>query len=170
MNFSELDLKNYLKKELTGKDFGYDWEWTVRKAFDSFIKEQGLKVEDFTISRYGVSRRSAHGQTAYIMYKNKQEIGYIEAKKLKGAHHYAWGGGYNDWTFKDFGVVFYAKDFITAIDEANKRIVANEDAKTKMKNNAIELLKIAKEKFGPDAHSVVDYLKDHYWSLDMENN
>ena len=170
MNFSELDLKNYLKKELVGKEFSYSWDWDVTKVFRAFIKEQGLKEEDFSVSRYGIDRRRAQGQTCYIVYKNKQELGYIEAKKLKGAHHYAWGGGYNDWTFKDFGVVFYAKDFVTAVDEAKKRMVAKEEAETKMKNDAVELLKFAQEKFGPNAHYVVNYLKDHYWTLEMENS
>lgn len=166
MNFSELELKNHLKKELVGKDFGYSWDWEVTKAFTAFIKEQGLNENDFSVSRYGINRYRPSNQTAYIVYKGTQELGYIEAKKQKGASHYCYGHSYNDWTFKDLGVVFYAKDFITAIDDAKQRIVAKEDAETKMKNNAVELLKVAQEKFGSKAQHVIEYLKNHYWTIE----
>lgn len=168
MNFSELELKLYLNKELVGKDFGYNWDWDVTKVFRAFVKEHGLDESDFSVSRYGIDRRRAQGQTCFIVYKNKQELGYIEAKKLKGAHHYSWGGGYNDWTFKDFGVVFYAKDFDTAVDVAKQRMIDKENAETKMQNDAVELYKVAQEKFGPNARYVVEYLKNHYWTIDIE--
>ena len=163
MNLSELELKNHLKKELVGKNFGVLWECELSNSFLEFIKKQGLNEKDFAISRFGVGRRRAQGQTCYIVYKRKQEIGYIEVKKQKGTWESGYfGGGHYNWSFKDFGVVFYAKDFVTAVDDAKQRMIAKEDAETKMKNNAVKLLKVAKEKFGSDARDVIDYLKDNY--------
>jgi len=166
MNFSEVDLRSYLQKQLVGKNFGYCWDMDVAQAFKTFITEQGLNERDFSVSRCGVNRYRPSNQTAYIIYKGNQEVGYIEAKKQKGERHYFYGHYYNDWTFKDLGVVFYAKDFATAVDQAKQRIVAKEDAETKMKNDAAELLKVAQEKFGSNARSIIEYLNKHYWTIE----
>ena len=37
MNFSEVDLRSYLQKQLVGKNFGYCWDMDVAQAFKTFI-------------------------------------------------------------------------------------------------------------------------------------
>lgn len=165
----EQELRSYLREQLVGKPLEYGTDWKVMSAVREFLKKNNYEKELIdNISCGNMSHRNCK-QTCYLTYRG-EEIGYVEWKKLKGAHHYAWGGGYNDWTIKDFNVVFYAESFDKEIEFARQRITARSNRDDRIKTIAKEVYKEIKTKYSSKddyyfVQDIIKYMNNHYYSL-----
>ena len=162
ITIEEKTIKDFLKQNLIGKNFGYCWDFDVKKAFDDFLRSYNIDTADFTARKSKYDRQLTH-----ILYKN-EEIGYIEVKKQKGQSHYSWlGGSYCDWTFKDVNVMLYAGDLNKSIKAAEERIVAKNEKNNKTEQAALKLYKLIVDncKDSYEADQMIDYIKSHKYTL-----
>lgn len=170
MNFSALELKEYLKNELAGKEMSHlgNWKDDVTKVIKRFLEEKSINTEDIIVAGYNLSGKT-NTQTVYVYYEHSQLIFTVDVKKSKGeqkstSYYYT----YIEWLYKDFEVIFFKKDFESSLEDAKKRYASVNETKNLMKSRATELYKFATEKFGEDAKSVISYLNYYFWTIKDE--
>lgn len=170
MNFSALELKEYLKNEFAGKEMRQygNWKDDVTKAIKSFLEEKSINTKDIYIAGYNLSGKTG-AQTLYVYYEHSQLIFTVDAKKSKGEQKSrGFYHTYFEWLYKDFEVVFFKEDFESSLEDAKKRYAAVTETQNLMKSRATELYKFATEKFGEDAKPVISYLNYYFWTIKDE--
>ena len=167
MEIKSEDLKKYLLDLFEGKAVGYgvwDVKTKVYNYINVFAERAGLNTSDFSTrdDKWSV----------YITYKRK-DIGVVEVKRKKGAHHHSyWGNGYNDWTYKDFGVVFYNElynktldEYLAGIDEQTDKEANHEQ---RLNDRAKKALELIMKEFNVDkyeARTIAQRIETKYYTI-----
>lgn len=167
MEIKSEDLKKYLLAEFEGKAVGYG-VWDVKSKVWHYVTEAAKKAGlDSSLFSTRDDKWSV-----YITYRYK-DIGVVEVKRKKGKHHYGYyGNGYNDWTYKDFGVAFYNeyynKTFDQALADIDDLINKTANHEQRLNDRAKKALELIMKEFGVDkyeARTIAQRIDNKYYTI-----